>query len=156
MERRLNWPVTRLALQAAGASAEGYPNGVFWVPLATLRGDELVLETAASALGTDDGLTAHITDKRLLLLFDNFEHVLGAARGVAAIHREVVERARAVGSRHIEADSLGAFGEHAVTSGHLEEGLPLLKESTRIFLDIGSREYGSTPVAPALSLFRAG
>ena len=34
---------------------------------------------AAQALGAEDGLAEHIADKRLLLLFDNFEHVVEAA-----------------------------------------------------------------------------
>src|SRR5947207_1475770 len=40
---------TRLGLQAAGAAADAYPGGIFWVPLATLRDAELVLEEAAHA-----------------------------------------------------------------------------------------------------------
>jgi predicted ATPase len=74
---------TRLALQAAGAASDAYPDGVFWVPLAPLREPELVLETAASQLAAEDGLVDSIADKRLLLLFDNFEHVIEAAGGVA-------------------------------------------------------------------------
>jgi hypothetical protein len=70
---------TRLALQAAGAAADAFPAGVWWVPLAQLRDAGLVLETAASALGAKDGLAEHVADKRLLLLFDNFEHLVEAA-----------------------------------------------------------------------------
>ena len=70
---------TRLALQAAGAAADAFPAGVWWVPLAPLRDRELVLETAVSTLGAKDSLAEHIGDKRLLLLFDNFEHLIDAA-----------------------------------------------------------------------------
>jgi predicted ATPase/class 3 adenylate cyclase len=70
---------TRLGVQAAAEASEGYPDGLFWVPLAPLRDPELVLETAAQALGAKDGLAEHVGDKRLLLLFDNFEHVVDAA-----------------------------------------------------------------------------
>ena len=49
------------------------------MPLAPLRDPELVLETAAQALGAKNDLAEHIGDKRLLLLFDNFEHVVEAA-----------------------------------------------------------------------------
>jgi predicted ATPase/class 3 adenylate cyclase len=69
---------TRLALQAAAEAAERYPEGVFWVPLAPLRDPTLVLETAARALDAKNVLTEHIADKSLLLLFDNFEHVVDA------------------------------------------------------------------------------
>ena len=74
---------TRLALQAAGEVSEDYPDGVFWVPLAPLRDPALVLEQAAQALGAKDGLADHVADKRLLLLLDNFEHVVDAAPGLS-------------------------------------------------------------------------
>jgi len=70
---------TRLALQAAGALADAHPEGVWWVPLATLREPELVLDTAAQAIGASDGLAAHVGDKRMLLLLDNFEQLVEAA-----------------------------------------------------------------------------
>jgi predicted ATPase len=76
---------TRLALQAAGALAERYPEGLWWVPLAPLRDSDLVLAEAGQALGAKDGLAEHIGDKTLLLLFDNFEHLVEAATGLAGL-----------------------------------------------------------------------
>ena len=76
---------TRLALQAAGALAERYPAGIWWVPLAPLRDSELVLAEAGLSLGAKNGLAEHIGDKRLLLLFDNFEHLVEAAPDVAGL-----------------------------------------------------------------------
>jgi predicted ATPase/class 3 adenylate cyclase len=76
---------TRLGLQAAAESSERYPDGVFWVPLAPLRDPELVLPAAAQALGAKDGLAEHVGDKSLLLLLDNFEHLVEAAAGVAGL-----------------------------------------------------------------------
>ena len=74
---------TRLALQAAAEASDAYPDGVFWVPLAPLRDSALVLEEAARAVGANDGLAEHVADKKLLLLLDNFEHLLDAAAGLA-------------------------------------------------------------------------
>jgi predicted ATPase/class 3 adenylate cyclase len=76
---------TRLALQAAAAASEAYPDGVFWVPLAPLRDPALVLETAAQTLGSKNGLAEHIADKAMLCLFDNFEQVVDAAPELAAL-----------------------------------------------------------------------
>ncbi len=76
---------TRLGLQAAAEASDRYPDGVFWVPLAPLRDAELVLETAGQALGATDGLADHVSDKSLLLLLDNFEHVVEAAEGLAEL-----------------------------------------------------------------------
>jgi len=73
---------TRLALQAAGAVADDYPDGVYWVPLASLRDPQLVAGAVAQALDGDDPAAA-VGAKRLLLFFDNFEHVLEAAGVVA-------------------------------------------------------------------------
>jgi predicted ATPase/class 3 adenylate cyclase len=76
---------TRLGLQAAAEAAERYPDGVWWVPLAPLRDPQLVLETAGHALGAKDGVKEHIADKSLLLLFDNFEHVVEAAADLSQL-----------------------------------------------------------------------
>jgi predicted ATPase/class 3 adenylate cyclase len=76
---------TRLALQAAGMASDGYPDGVWWIPLASLRDPELVLETAGQTLGSKDGLAEHIQDKAMLCLFDNFEQVVEAASELAAL-----------------------------------------------------------------------
>jgi predicted ATPase len=46
---------------------------------------ELVLETAAQALGATDGLAEHVADRSMRLLFDNFEHVVEAAADLAAL-----------------------------------------------------------------------
>jgi predicted ATPase/class 3 adenylate cyclase len=70
---------TRLGLQAAGELPDQYPDGVWWVPLAPLRDHQLVLETAAHVVDAKDGLAAHIGDQSMLVLFDNFEHVVEAA-----------------------------------------------------------------------------
>jgi len=55
------------------------------VPLAPLRDPALVLESTGQALGAKDGLAEHVADKSLLLLLDNFEHVVEAADGLAEL-----------------------------------------------------------------------
>ena len=70
-------------MQAAAAAADDYDHGVWWVPLASLADPALVEEAAAQALGSKDSLPAAIGDKRLLLVLDNFEHLLDAALPVA-------------------------------------------------------------------------
>jgi predicted ATPase/class 3 adenylate cyclase len=76
---------TRLGLHAAAEAAERYPQGVWWVPLAPLRDPELVLDAAGQALGTKDGLAEHIAHQAMLLLFDNFEHVVDAAADLSEL-----------------------------------------------------------------------
>jgi predicted ATPase/class 3 adenylate cyclase len=74
---------TRLAAQAAGMSAEAFPEGVWWVPLETLRDPTLVVEAIAQALGAKQELDAHIGDQQMLILLDCFEGVVRAAGDVA-------------------------------------------------------------------------
>lgn len=76
---------TRLALQAAGAAADSFPDGVWWVPLAALREGELVIPAAAQALGAQGDVAEHIADGKMLLAFDNFEQVAAAAPEVGRL-----------------------------------------------------------------------
>ena len=76
---------TRLALQAAAELSSRYPDGVWWIPLETLRDPGLVLASAGQALGARDGVAGHIADRSMLLLFDNFEQVVDAAQEVAGL-----------------------------------------------------------------------
>jgi predicted ATPase len=76
---------TRLGLQAAGGLAERYRHGIWWIPLAPLRDPELVLASAAPVVGARNGLAEHIGDRSMLLLFDNFEHLVAAAAGLAEL-----------------------------------------------------------------------
>ena len=83
---------TRLALQAAGAAADAYPHGVWWVPLAPISDAAAVLDAAGRSLGASGRLAATIADRRLLLLLDNFEHVIEAAPDVGTAARRLSER----------------------------------------------------------------
>jgi predicted ATPase/class 3 adenylate cyclase len=76
---------TRLALQLAAEALEEFPDGVFWVPLQAVGEASLVEAAIARTLGATDGLAEHVGDRRLLLLLDNFEHVLDAAGTVASL-----------------------------------------------------------------------
>jgi predicted ATPase/predicted Ser/Thr protein kinase len=99
---------TRLAAQAAAQLVERYPAGVWWVQLATLRDRELVLETAATAVGASDDLAEHIADRTMLLVFDNFEQVVGAAPEVAGVLASCPNLSVLVTSR----EPLRVSGEH--------------------------------------------
>jgi predicted ATPase len=80
---------TRLALQAAAEASDSFPDGIFWVPLAPLRDPDLVLSQTAAAVGVREGeggwaldeLTKGLAGKRLLVLYDNVEHLLPEAVG---------------------------------------------------------------------------
>ena len=75
---------TRLALQAGAELVGRLRDGVFWVPLAGLADPELIASEIAQAIGARDDFDAFIRDKQLLILLDNFEHLLAAAPAVSA------------------------------------------------------------------------
>ena len=91
---------TRLAIQSARHILESenrreFSDGVFWVDLAPLRAPELVLVEIAQVLHlvehrghpTLELLQRELSDRKLLLLLDNFEHLLAAAPLVTALLR---------------------------------------------------------------------
>jgi predicted ATPase len=91
---------TRLASQVAWDAAPSFPDGAAFVALAPLDGHGLVVPAIARTLGvreTEDqslqgALSDYLDEKRLLLVLDNFEHVLEAAPELAAM----IESARNV------------------------------------------------------------
>jgi non-specific serine/threonine protein kinase len=85
---------TRLALAVASAvSRERFPDGVAFVPLADVTGPRLVLPAIAQTLGLRERPGQHsaeqlhrfLRDKQLLLVLDNFEHLLAAGGEVATL-----------------------------------------------------------------------
>ena len=76
---------TRLALQVVADLVGSPKDGVFWVPLADLADAALVLPTIAQTLGARIELSEFLQGKELVLLLDNFEHLLPAAPAVAEL-----------------------------------------------------------------------
>jgi predicted ATPase len=76
---------TRLAIEAAAELVPEFPNGVFWVALASLRSASLVEDAIAQAIGVPRDLGTHLVDRELLLLLDNFEQVVDAAPKLAGL-----------------------------------------------------------------------
>jgi class 3 adenylate cyclase len=76
---------TRLALQAAADLSDDFPDGTFFVPLATLTEAELFLPAVAETLEVreigeqplDESLKDYLSERRMFLVLDNFEQVLG-------------------------------------------------------------------------------
>ncbi|MGW3128145.1 ATP-binding protein [Streptomyces sp. NPDC001123] len=83
---------TRLAAHVAARVERAFPDGVRYVALAGVHDPALVPLAAADALGLHDHsdrppldtLVERLRDRRLLLVVDNCEHLLGACAGLAA------------------------------------------------------------------------
>jgi len=70
---------TRLAIEAASELVPAFKAGVFWVGLSALRDPALVTQTIGQTVGAKEDLAAHVSERELLLLLDNFEQVVEAA-----------------------------------------------------------------------------
>ena len=84
---------TRLALQVAADLLNHFPDGVFFTDLAPINDPDVVIWALARVLGLRetggrsiwDSVAAYLKERRLLLLLDNFEHLLAAAPVVAML-----------------------------------------------------------------------
>ncbi len=82
---------TRVALEVAGQATMRFPDGVVFVPLASVSNARFALEALAGALGmklpacclSPDLIAAEIAGRRVLIVLDNCEHVIDAAAEMA-------------------------------------------------------------------------
>jgi predicted ATPase/DNA-binding winged helix-turn-helix (wHTH) protein len=107
---------TTVAISVAYALVDGFHDAVFFIDLAALTDPQLVPTAVASALGlmvqTQDphvGLLAFIGDRKILLVLDNCEHVIGVA---AALAERVVSHAPQAHILATSREALRVNGEH--------------------------------------------
>jgi predicted ATPase len=108
---------SRLAEEVAGRLGPGFADGVRFVDLAAVPAAELMAAAVATALGLNTSgaevmtdIVAYLRPRRLLLVLDNFEQVMGAAPLVADLLSEAPGLVVLVTSRMV----LRLSGEHAV------------------------------------------
>src|SRR5215467_9433773 len=86
---------TRLCIALADEVAADYPDGVYFVPLAPVRDPGLVPSTIVQGIGLQDArdrplmehLVSQLHGRQMLLVLDNFEHVLAGAPVVTRLLR---------------------------------------------------------------------
>jgi predicted ATPase/DNA-binding NarL/FixJ family response regulator len=82
-----------LSIALAARAKRDFPNGVYFVPLAAISDASLVAVSIAQGMGLQDSrggpllehLSGYLGDRSILLVLDNFEHVLPAGRFVQAL-----------------------------------------------------------------------
>ena len=148
---------TRLALRVAAEARRTFPDGVWFVELATLTDPQLLSHTVANALelrqvSSDPAadLAAYLEQKRLLVVLDNCEHLTDACAVLASKLLAAALDLRIVAtSRHL----LGIEGEQilqvpplSVPDTDVLAGDATHYESVRLFLD------RATAVAPDFAI----
>lgn len=84
---------TRLALQAAAQSIDSFPDGTFFVPLAAVNSPDYLSQSIAEAMkfnfdnhsstrSPEEQLLEYLEPRSLLLVLDNFEHLMGGTEFV--------------------------------------------------------------------------
>src|SRR5262249_25679192 len=84
---------TRLGLQVAADALREFRDGTFFVDLASVISAALVIPSIARTLSVEEGpdgpildsLKRYLHDRQLLLVLDNFDHVLAPAAQVSAL-----------------------------------------------------------------------
>src|SRR3984957_9944088 len=107
---------TTVAISVAHTLVDGFHDAVFFIDLAALTDPQLVPTAVASALGfmvqTQDplaSLLAFIGDRKILLVLDNCEHVIGVA---AALAERIVNEAPQAHVLATSREALRVEGEH--------------------------------------------
>jgi predicted ATPase len=105
---------TRLALEVARRVVRRFPDGVYFVLLASIRDPELISSEIVRALGIQesgespiDAIRIYLQGRRLLLILDNFEHLIRGSPLVTALFVASQQLKILVTSR----EALNAYGE---------------------------------------------
>lgn len=140
---------TRLALEVAGVTSARYADGTWWVDLSPLADATMVPRTVAAVLEIVEqpgkplatSLIAYLLPRRILLILDNCEHVLGVTADLAERLLRVCpelrilatsrEPLRVPGERFFAVPPLGLPGEHPTPA--LDDLASI--ESVRLFVE---------------------
>jgi non-specific serine/threonine protein kinase len=141
---------TRLAMAVATEVADGFPDGVAWLPLAAITDPDLVLPGIARALGVAEGrgrgaleaVIAALRDRQMMLVLDNFEQVAAAGSQVTDLLLGCPRLVVLVTSR----ETLRVRGEYAVPVPPLALSAPDDSDAVTLFVD------RATAVQPGFAL----
>lgn len=150
---------TRLALQVAADMAETFEDGVFFVSLAPIRDPALVANSIAQVLGVLEpggesllnAITNALRDKHLLLVLDNFEHLLPAAPLVGELLAAAPRLAVLATSREM----LRLYGEHEFSVPPLrlpDLKQPLAAETIRSYEAVALFHHRAQAASPGFAL----
>lgn len=134
---------TRLALEVAASLVPMFADGVWFVALATIHDGARLCETVSEVLGVSDiageaiadTLEHWLSDRDLLLILDNCEHVVEAAGGLCQRLLPACSRLRILAT---SGEFLDVRGEHAIQTPPLavpdDLALAPLSDAVQLFL----------------------
>ncbi len=133
---------TRLALELAGGQLVSYPDGVWFIDLATVDDPMVVGAAVAATLGVSDvpgqkildRLVGRLSGEETLLILDNCEHLVEAA---ASLTSELLQRTASLVMVATSREPLGIAGEAAYPVPTLAEADEFTAEgpAVRLFVD---------------------
>jgi predicted ATPase/class 3 adenylate cyclase/DNA-binding CsgD family transcriptional regulator len=131
---------TRMAIQVAGQSVNEFADGIWYVDLAPITDPDLVPITTARALGLPDQpgrstmktLTRFITERQMLVVLDNCEHLLDAS---AALVFALLESCPRLTLLTTSREPIGVAGELSWRV----PSLPLADKAVELFVDRACR-----------------
>jgi non-specific serine/threonine protein kinase len=135
---------TRLSIEVGASLLSEYEDGVYFLPLAPLADEAAVIKLVAQTLNLQEALSgssplasikSKIKASQMLLIFDNFEHILDAAPLIS----ELLAAAPGIKVLATSRESLFIYGEHVYTMPTLDlptKGEDMLQSSAvRLFIE---------------------
>ena len=148
---------TRLGIQTAADVTADFPDGVFFVGLSDISQSSDIVQTIGESLGlafaTEDDpraqLLSYLSNKRQLLVFDNFEHVADGA----AIISDILTSAAGIKVIATSRSKLNVMGETTMPLAGLEITWDSPEEAlqtggVRLFLDAANRANPNFELRP--------
>jgi predicted ATPase len=148
---------TRLALEAGAGLMDQFPDGVFFISMARLQSEELIVPSIVQVMGIEfaregiehgdskrklkEILLNHFRRKQLLLILDNYEHLLDGVDLVS----EIMQRAPGVKVLATSRARLNVGGEHRFQVAGMEYPEDVSKReakeysAVRLFLETARR-----------------
>jgi predicted ATPase/class 3 adenylate cyclase len=135
---------TRLSLQVASEVMTDFPDGIWFIDLAPIRDEALVVSEVAQVLGVREepdrsllhSVSAHLKPRRSLLIFDNCEHLIQSAADLANALLRAAPQVRVLASSReaLRIPGEQAYPVHPLPVPGRDDSLETLAQSTAVRL----------------------
>ncbi|MBK8903863.1 MAG: tetratricopeptide repeat protein [Anaerolineaceae bacterium] len=146
---------TRLALQVAQTAVGTTLNGVFFVPLAAVPAPEFIIPAIAEAINftfagaapPKSQLLSYLQAKEMLLVLDNFEHLLKGSQLLAEMSQQLSDVKLLVTSRerlNLQTETIFEVGPLPLPNGRSDE----TADSLKLFTQLAQRAQAGFALTP--------